>query len=181
MATERMAIVARARHVLDRVLERFVVLLVMLLAVVVIAGVLFRKFGAPLVWYDEVASIMLAWLTYYGACLAALRRAHLGFPLLVDAASPQVRRVMIIVREAVVVAFFGVAAWTGWMVVVALDGFYLASLPWVSKQVTQSVIPIGAVIFIVAELLGAADEPAPIGAPAPPEPMAAAAGTTVLR
>ena len=49
------------------------------LAVIVLMGVTYRKLGISMVWYDEVASIALAWLTYYGAALAALngQRNHL--------------------------------------------------------------------------------------------------------
>jgi hypothetical protein len=36
---------------------------------------------------------------------------------------------------------------------VVLEGSYLISLPTVSNQFTQSVIPIGAVLFIIAQLL----------------------------
>ena len=43
---------------------------------VVVLGVVFRWDGEALSWYDEVASVQLAWLTYYGASLAALKRAH---------------------------------------------------------------------------------------------------------
>jgi TRAP-type C4-dicarboxylate transport system permease small subunit len=43
------------------------------------------------------------------------------------------------------------------MVVQAVEGFYLASLPSISRQLTQSVIPIGAVLFIIAELLNVPD------------------------
>lgn len=149
---------ATFRRALERLLEVVVLVLMIGLAVVVIGGVLFRKFGAPLVWYDEVASIILAWLTYYGACLAAFRRAHIGFPNFVESVRPSLRRVLIIAREAVVIGFFAVAAWAGWRVYLALDSFYLASLPGVSRQLTQSVIPIGAVLFIIAELLSAGEE-----------------------
>jgi TRAP-type C4-dicarboxylate transport system permease small subunit len=123
------------------------------LALIVFVGVVFRKAGASLVWYDEVASIVLCWLTYYGACLAALRRAHIGFPRWVASLSPGPRRGMLILREVIVVSFFAVVAWAGWKVVGALDGFYMVSIPEVSQQLTQSVIPIGAVLFIVAELV----------------------------
>ena len=58
--------------------------LVAALAVVVVLGVGFRKAGAALVWYDEAASILLAWLTYYGAALVALTRGHIGVPVLVE-------------------------------------------------------------------------------------------------
>ena len=40
--------------------------------IIVVVAVVYRKIGHSLVWYDEGASIVLAWLTYYGAALAAL-------------------------------------------------------------------------------------------------------------
>ena len=123
------------------------------LALVVVAGVVFRKAGAALVWYDEVASILLVWLTYYGACLAALARAHIGFPKFVEAAGPKLRVLLTVVREAVIVVFFLVVAWAGWRVLLVLEGTNLVSLPWVPTRLTQSVIPVGAVLFIAAEAL----------------------------
>ncbi len=140
------------RNRLDQFLEALVVVLTASLALIVFVGVVFRKAGASLVWYDEVASIVLCWLTYYGGSLAALRRAHIGFPRWVASLSPGPRRATLVVREAIVVGFFVIVAWAGWRVVGALDGFYLVSLPEVSQQFTQSVIPIGAVLFIFAEL-----------------------------
>jgi TRAP-type C4-dicarboxylate transport system permease small subunit len=142
------------RNRLDRFLEVLVVILMAALALIVITGVVFRKAGASLVWYDEVASITLCWLTYYGACLGALRRAHIGFPRWVASLSPGPRRAALILREVVVVGFFAIVAWAGWRVVAALDGFYMVSLPEVSRQTIHSVIPVGALLFITAELTG---------------------------
>ena len=123
------------------------------MAIVVVAGVAFRKFGAPLTWYDEVAPILLAWLTYYGACLAALKRAHIGFPKLVAAAPPRLRLAMTIVRELCVVVFFALAAWAGWKVMVVLEDSSLVSLEWLPRRITSSVIPLSSILFIVAELV----------------------------
>lgn len=127
------------------------------LAALVVVAVLFRKAGASIVWYDEVASVLLAWLTYYCASLAALKRAHIGFPKLVLAAPLRLRRVLYAAREIIVIGFFTIVAWAGWQVLIVLEGTYLVSLPWVPTQLTQSVIPIGAVLFIVAELLSFVD------------------------
>ena len=55
--------------------------------------------------------------------------------------------------EIVVIAFFVLLAWAGWTVLMVLQGDTLISLRWMPVQVTQSVIPIGAVLFIVCELL----------------------------
>ncbi len=147
----------RFRNGTEQFLEVVVLILMAVLAVVVIVGVGFRKAGAALVWYDEVASILLAWLTYYGASLAALKRAHIGFPKLVQSVNPQARLYLVICREAIVIGFFVLVAWAGFRVLQILDGVYLASLPGVSARVPQSVIPIGAVLFIVAELLSFAE------------------------
>ncbi len=147
----------RFRNGVEQSLEAIMLILMIALAVVVIVGVGFRKAGAALVWYDEVASILLAWLTYYGASLAALKRAHIGFPKLVQSAAPQLRLYLVICREVIVIGFFVLVAWAGFRVLQVLDGIYLASLPSVSARVAQSVIPIGAVLFIIAELMSFAE------------------------
>lgn len=121
--------------------------------VVVVLGVTYRKLGSSLVWYDEVASILLAWLTYYGAALAALKRAHIGVPDLLRALSGTPRFVLFALGEIGVFAFFAVLAWYGIEVLTLLGGDTMVSLPNVPTRVTQSVIPIGALLFILAELL----------------------------
>lgn len=142
-----------ARALFERLLETITVFLIISLALVVVLGVIYRWSGASLSWYDEIASVQLAWLTYYGASLAALKRAHIGFPGLVNTMPPGLRVVSVLLAEAIVIGFFLILAWYGYIVLVVLEGDTLISLPWISTQVTQSVIPIGAVLFIIAELL----------------------------
>ncbi|TXF13301.1 TRAP transporter small permease [Pelomicrobium methylotrophicum] len=136
-----------------RALEWIVIVLIAALAVVVTAGVVFRYAGSALVWYDEVASILLAWVTYYGAALGALKRAHLGVPELVRKLPPRVRVPVAICAEACVIAFFALLAWVGYSVLEILATDSLVSLPAVSVAYAQSVIPVSAVLFIVAEAL----------------------------
>jgi len=148
-----MRTVDRIRRVLERALESVCLVLMIGLAVVVVMAVIYRKAGSSLVWYDEIAAIMLAWLTYYGAALAALRRAHLGFPGLYDASPPAARIAMLVISETLVIGFFLVLAWYGWDVIVILAGDTLTSLPWVPVSFTQSVIPIGGALIALAEAL----------------------------
>jgi TRAP-type C4-dicarboxylate transport system permease small subunit len=143
----------RLRAGFDRLLEAIVIMLMIALAVEVILGVSFRTFGRALVWYDEIASVTLAWLTYYGAAYAALKGAHIGVPEIIRLMPPWLRVPLVILAEAIVLVFFAVLAWTGWYVIDVLATDTLVSLPSVSVQYTQSVIPISAVLFIVAELL----------------------------
>jgi len=155
---------ARARTGLGRFLEYVVLALMATLAIVVVVGVGFRKAGASLIWYDEVASILLAWLTYYGAALAALHRAHIGMPTFVDKLRGPTRTVVVLFGETCTIGFFGVLTWAGIRVLSVLGGTTLVSLPSVPMSVAQSVIPIGAVLFIVAQLLSLPDALAsPVG------------------
>jgi len=143
----------RLRGGFERLLEGIVILLMVALAVEVILGVGFRQMGKALVWYDEIASVTLAWLTYYGAALTALKGGHIGVPEIVRMLPPRWRVPFVLLAETIVIVFFVVLAWSGWYVIEVLATDTLVSLPAVSVQYTQSVIPIGAVLFIIAELL----------------------------
>ncbi len=63
----------------------------------------------------------------------------------------------IVVAEALILGFFALLAWSGWRVLVILEGMSLVSLTLVPVQLTQSVIPIGAVLFVAASLLSLPD------------------------
>jgi TRAP-type C4-dicarboxylate transport system permease small subunit len=143
----------RLRRILERILEIWVVALILALTVIVVLAVIWRKAGASFVWYDEVGSIMLAWITYYGAALAALKRAHIGFDGVLLALPFRWRIAVAMLGEIVVFAFFIVLAWTGMMVLEVLQGMRLISLPGIPVRYTQSVIPIGAILFIICEAL----------------------------
>jgi len=144
---------ARVRTLYGKLLEAIAFVLMVALAAVVTIGVIFRWAGNSLVWYDEIASILLAWITFYGAALAALRGAHIGVPSLVDMMPRGLRLAATVIAEASVIAFFALMAWVGFSVLDILATDYLVSIPEVSVKYTQSVIPVGATLFVIAELL----------------------------
>jgi len=134
-------------------LEWIVIALMIILALIVVVAVIYRKAGASLSWYDEVASVLLAWLTYYGSALAAISRDHIGFNGIINAMRPSLRIPVLIVGEILIIGFFVLLAWVGIDVLKVLGDYSLTSLTWVPTRLTQSVIPIGAVLFIIAELM----------------------------
>lgn len=141
------------RKIYDRILETIAVFLIVLMTGIVTLGVIYRWAGASLVWYDEVASISLCWLTYYAGALAALRGAHIGFAGFVNSLPARWRVAATVFSSAVTIFFFVMLAITGAEVVKILKGDTLVSIPALSLQITQSVIPIASVLFVIAELL----------------------------
>ncbi len=65
---------------------------------------------------------------------------------------PGMRRAFNIAAELVVIAFFALLGAVGAWILPVLHTDTLVSLPWIPMSVVQSVIPISAVLIIVAEL-----------------------------
>lgn len=141
------------RHFYDRLLEVIAFLLMVLVTLIVVAGFTFRWFGHALVWYDEIAAISLAWLTYYVVALAALRGSHLGFSGFVNSLPPQWRVIATLVASLISIGFFVVLGIAGYHVMQVISGLTLVSLPDIQQSWASSAIPIGSALFVVAELL----------------------------
>ena len=137
----------------ERLLEWILIALMTALAVEVTVGVAFRYSGHSLVWYDEVATILLAWVTFYGSALAVLKHAHMAVPEIVRLLRPGMRVAATLLAQAFTLAFYGLLAWMGYVVLEVLASDRLVSLPEVSVAYAQSAIPASAVLIIVAQLL----------------------------
>jgi TRAP-type C4-dicarboxylate transport system permease small subunit len=127
-------------------------LLVLLTALVTIAATI-RFFGAGLAWYDEVAPILLTWVTYFGAALVALNRGHLGFDNIVRQLPAGLRALAFTVSEILTITFFLALAWGGVRLMYVISDERLMTVDWFPSAMAQSVIPIASVLFVVAELV----------------------------
>jgi len=132
--------------------EWWAVLLLAGLAVLVCLGVFFRYvLNASLTWYDEFASYMLVWLTFYGTVVADYRRRHIGFELLVDKLAPTPRKVVDFVAETAVLGFQFVLCYYGWVLTEKMGDETAISLTWVKVSWINSVLPItGALLLLIS-------------------------------
>jgi TRAP-type C4-dicarboxylate transport system permease small subunit len=144
---------AQLRRWVERALQGVTIGLLLCLAVLVVAAVALRKAGTSIIWYDEVASVLLAWLTFLGAALAVLRHAHLGFPGFVFRLPLPWRMAFFAFAKLIVLAFWVIVLLAGARALDLMVGDALVTLPWLSMQVVQSVLPVAATLIIVAELL----------------------------
>ena len=77
------------RHVLGFLVEIPAAILVLAEIVVLLAGVISRYvFHSPLIWSDELASILFLWLAMLGAVVAFRRGEHMRMTALVGMLSP---------------------------------------------------------------------------------------------
>lgn len=109
----------RAEKVLGLLCEVPAALLVLAEIVVLFSGVVSRYvLHNPLVWVDELASLLFLWLIMFGAAVAFRRGGHMRMTALVDAAGPGMRGFLELVAT--------VGAMT-WLALVAHPAFEFAS------------------------------------------------------
>jgi TRAP-type C4-dicarboxylate transport system permease small subunit len=137
----------------ERFLEWIAIALMAALAVEVTVGVVFRYAGHSLTWYDEVATVLLAWVTYYGSALAVLKHAHMGVPELVRMLPRGPRVAATVFAQLCTLAFFVLLAWVGFSVLEILATDNMVSLPQFNAAHTNSVIPVSAVLIIIGQIL----------------------------
>jgi TRAP-type C4-dicarboxylate transport system permease small subunit len=139
-------------------IEWWAVLLLVAMVAIVCFGVFFRYvLNSSLTWYDEFASYLLVWLTFYGTVVADHRRRHIGFELLVDKLKPAPRKVVDVVAELAVLGFQFVLCYYGWILTERMGDETAISLPWVKVTWINSVLPItGGLLLLIsaARLVG---------------------------
>lgn len=144
---------ARLLGRLIALIEWWAVCLLVALTVVVCLGVFFRYvLNDSLVWYDEFASYLLVWLTFYGAVVAHYHQRHIGFDLLVEKLAPLARRVVDVVAETAVLGFQFVLFYYGWILTERLGDETTISLPWVRITWVTSVLPITGGLMLLISL-----------------------------
>jgi TRAP-type C4-dicarboxylate transport system permease small subunit len=150
---ETVQIVQRIWPRLIDLLEWWSVLLLVLMVVLVALGVFFRYvLSSSLAWYDEFASYLLVWLTFYGAVAASYRRRHIGFEVVVNRLMPSTRRMLGIVAELFVLGFQVVLFYYGWTLMQKMGDDTAISLPWIKMGWVYSVLPIAGGLMLLISL-----------------------------
>ncbi len=102
------AMIGAIDRVLGRIVEMLAGALVALETLILFAGVVARYvLHAPLVWSDELASILFLWLAMLGAVIAYRRAEHMRMSALIDKAAPGRRAFFEALALCVGLAFLG--------------------------------------------------------------------------
>jgi TRAP-type C4-dicarboxylate transport system permease small subunit len=140
------------RRLID-LIEWWSVLLLVLMVGIVCLGVFFRYvLNESLVWYDEFASYLLVWLTFYGAVVASYRRRHIAFDVVVSKLRPETRRIMDFIGELFCLGFQIVLFYYGWILMDKIGEESAISLPWVKMRWIYSVLPITGGLMLLISL-----------------------------
>lgn len=142
------ALVAAYRAVI-RVVEVFLAAQVVLLAVIVPLGVLFRyALRSALTWTDEIGGLLLVWITFYGSVIALDRGTHLDFDLLVSRMPRPWNTVARAITDGALAVLLLVILANGWTIMTRLMNQTIVSLP-IPRGFFYSVMPISAILMLI--------------------------------
>ena len=108
----RPSLVASIEHALGLLVEIPAAILVVAEIVILFAGVVARYgLRQPLIWSDELASILFLWLAMLGAAVAFRRSEHMRMTAIVASARPALRAYLDVVATAAALAFLLLIVW----------------------------------------------------------------------
>ncbi|MCG5239363.1 TRAP transporter large permease subunit [Azospirillum doebereinerae] len=125
-------------------------LLVLVEVVVLLAGVTARYvFHTPLVWSDELASILFLWLSMLGAVVALRRGEHMRMTGLVSRVGPQPRALLETLAITAPVAFLGMILYHA--VDYAMEEHFIVTPALeISNAWRASALPVGLALMMIA-------------------------------
>ena len=143
----------RAERVLGSVVESVTALLVLVEIVVLFSGVTTRyAFHKPLVWSDELASILFLWLSMLGAVVALRRGEHMRMTALVDSLKPTTRALVDMLAIVASLTFL-VLVMPPAIEYASEEAFIVTPALEISNAWRASAIPVGMGLMIVVALL----------------------------
>src|SRR3981081_71229 len=112
MSPRRHSLAASLESALAMLVEMPAALLVVAEIVILFAGVVARYgLHRPLIWSDELASILFLWLAMLGAAVAFRRSEHMRMTAIVASAKPAMRAYLDVVATCAALAFLLLIAW----------------------------------------------------------------------
>jgi tripartite ATP-independent transporter DctM subunit len=112
MSPRRRSPVASLEAALGMLVEIPAAILVVAEIVILFAGVVARYgLHRPLIWSDELASILFLWLAMLGAAVAFRRSEHMRMTAIVASAKPAMRAYLDVVATSAALAFLLLIAW----------------------------------------------------------------------
>ncbi len=115
---------SRLGRVINEIEETLIALILGLMTLVTFVNVIARYvFNTNILWALETTVFLFAWLVLIGASYCVKTRAHLGVDVLLNAVSPGVRHIMVIISVVACIVFcllLLIGAWNYWAPFAAL-------------------------------------------------------------
>jgi tripartite ATP-independent transporter DctM subunit len=152
-APRRRSPAASFEHILGMLVEIPAALLVVAEIVILFAGVYARYWlHAPLIWSDELASILFLWLAMLGSVVAFRRSEHMRMTALLASAGPAMRAYLDVVASCAALAFLILILHPGYDYAYE-ESFITTPALQISNSWRAAALPVGTCLMAVFAVL----------------------------
>ncbi|NLN15856.1 MAG: TRAP transporter small permease [Firmicutes bacterium] len=145
---------SKQKDILTTILENFCVWMMILLQTVVFLGVVFRyALNKPLIWVDELASIIMVYITFIGSAVAVKYNQHMRMTVLDMVLSPKNLARWQKVVDLCSLVFLAFLVWVGWRMVGFVGGT-MTDILRLPVSFVYFAIPLGLALMVVYMLAG---------------------------
>jgi tripartite ATP-independent transporter DctM subunit len=143
----RASLVASIESWFGMLVEIPAAILVVAEIVILFAGVVARyALRQPLIWSDELASILFLWLAMLGAAVAFRRSEHMRMTAVLSSAGPAMRTYLDVVATCAALAFLLLIVWPAWDYAYE-ESFITTPALQISNSWRAAALPIGTVLM----------------------------------
>jgi TRAP-type C4-dicarboxylate transport system permease small subunit len=122
-------------------------------AVMTCAAVFYRfVLESSLGWPEEVAGLLLVWISFIGAYVATRENGHISFSMLVQSLPAAVRKIIETMVDVILVVFFAVLTYQSVRMIRAVGQTEIETLD-VPRGYFMVVLPLSASALVIAYLL----------------------------
>jgi len=149
----RWSLLTRLESILGVLVEIPAALLVTAEIVILFVGVVARYgFRSPLIWSDELASILFLWLAMLGAVIAFRRAEHMRMTAMVAQASPRARVLLDLIGTCAALAFLVLIAWPAYQYAYE-ESFITTPALQIANSFRAAALPVGIGLMATFALL----------------------------
>src|ERR1700753_674802 len=149
----RRSVAASLEAFLGMLVEIPAAILVVAEIVILFAGVIWRYvLRAPLIWSDELASILFLWLAMLGAAVAFRRAEHMRMTAIVAGAGPRMWAYLDVVATCAALAFLLMIAWPSYEYAYE-ESFITTPALQIPNTWRAAALPVGTCLMAVFALL----------------------------
>tara|TARA_R110002167_G_scaffold158880_10_gene354259 strand:- start:664 stop:1146 length:483 start_codon:yes stop_codon:yes gene_type:complete len=134
--------------IIDKLLNTLLVIVLGSMVLIVAGNVFFRfVLNSSLYWVDELAQILLVWMTFLGAALAVKEKTHYVLNFLIDKLKGNVRKICWVVQQIMILLAIAILLYYSAIVSYRIRLWVMPATE-ISRIFVYAACPIGCVLML---------------------------------
>lgn len=148
---DSMAVLLRIRRGVSLVLQWTLGAMLLAMTLTILAQIVARYvLAAPLVWSEELALVLMVWITFVGSALILESEDHVSIDMLAEMAPPRLAGLLALLSAVLIAGFSAALTWGAWKIIAIVKTSTMAGLGVSVAWQYAGVLIGGGLLFLVS-------------------------------